>query len=195
MWNKMIERRNSLSFLLNTLERWDPYTFQHSRRVAGYAFLIARSMNFNSKSLRGIFLGALLHDVGKAGIQKEILRQPGKLSPDQRLRINAHPVIGARILGSTNLFADIVHMVLLHHERPDGSGYPFGLKGRALPMEVRVLAAADTFDALTTDRPYRAGLSFKSAADIIEMLSKDRLDTVTVKHFHPIISSVGTQPK
>ena len=141
--------------LLEQVEARDGYTARHGIRVLALAEAIAQ--DFASRSLRSeaFRLAALLHDLGKVGVPLEVLHKNGPLAPEEEQQMRRHVEIGARLLG--DLGADVAQIVEQHHERPDGRGYPHGLSGGAICLEARIIAVADAFDAMTSDRPYRAG--------------------------------------
>lgn len=154
-----------------TLDARDPYTAGHSTRVADYAVKIAQKAGFNSKQTDLLKKSALLHDIGKIGIRDEILLKESRLTEVEFTIIKQHPLIGANILEQVLLpkeLKPILPGVKYHHERMDGLGYPEGLSGDEIPLFGRVLAVADAFDAMTSDRPYIKGMSFTKALDIIE---------------------------
>ncbi len=144
----------TVEVLANTVEGRDPYTHGHIGRVAMYAEWLAEALGWPKEQLRILAFGARLHDIGKIIIPDHILKKPGDLTTDEWELMKQHPTAGARILSNIKHLNNAVNYVLYHHERWDGSGYPSGLKGRDIPMEGRLLAIADVYDALTTDRPY-----------------------------------------
>lgn len=165
------ERRMMLSTitsLVNALEARDTYTKGHSTAVAGIATDLARLSGASEKDIQTILIGGHLHDIGKIGINDAVLLKPGRLSKEEFDCIKQHPDIGANILAPIDSLADIVPMVRCHHERMDGKGYPNGLKGTKIPLWARITAVADTFHALTSDRPYRVGMEMEKALQIIE---------------------------
>jgi putative nucleotidyltransferase with HDIG domain len=143
--------------LAAALDARDPYTAGHSERVAGLSVAIAREMGLPDDDIEVLRLGALLHDIGKIGISDAVLRKPGTLTDDEYEQIKLHPTLGARILRPLNFLAEHLAIVELHHEQPDGRGYPFGLKGEEIPLFARIVHVADAFDAITTARAYRPG--------------------------------------
>jgi putative nucleotidyltransferase with HDIG domain len=143
--------------LAAALDARDPYTAGHSERVSTLAVEMGRVFVLSDDELDVLRLGALLHDIGKIGVPDEILGKPGALTPTEFEMIRAHPVIGARILRSIPFLAAHLPIVELHHERPDGSGYPYGLTGEAIPLAARIVHVADAYDAMTSARAYRPG--------------------------------------
>jgi putative two-component system response regulator len=159
----------SIQSLAEALEVKDPYTRGHSVRVSEYAVVIARELGLDGEMLRQVGLGGHVHDIGKIGVREEILNKPGKLTDAEYEHIMTHPVVGWRILapllGETPAALNIVRS---HHERFDGRGIPDRLVGAEIPLEARIVAAADCFDAMTSDRPYRPALSIDDAiAEIV----------------------------
>ncbi|MDH4176153.1 MAG: HD domain-containing protein [Thermoleophilia bacterium] len=161
----------------------DPTLEAHARRVAGYADAIARRLCWEERELEGIPLGAALHDVGKLSVRADVLAKPGPLDRAERAEIEAHPVEGAWLISTVRSFAGALPYVLFHHERWDGHGYPTRRAGRAIPIEGRVLAVADAFDAMTSPRPYRDALSAKDAAAEVEQCAGTQFDPEVASAF------------
>ncbi|MBN2227090.1 MAG: HD domain-containing protein [candidate division Zixibacteria bacterium] len=147
----------TIASLANAIEARDHYTAGHTDRVYHYAEVLARQLNWSDARLNQLRNGCLLHDIGKIGIPDNVLNKPGFLTVEERKIMEQHPELGARILSDVPFLEPIIPYILTHHERYDGTGYPQGLKGEDIPMEGRLLAVADTFDAITSDRPYRQG--------------------------------------
>lgn len=168
----LLEELDSLSIgaltaLARTIDASSPWTAGHSERVANYARQIAQVLGLPGDAIARLHQGSLLHDIGKIGVPTAVLDKAGPLSESELALMNAHPVIGARIVESVRSFRDFVPLVLHHHELLDGTGYPDRLSGDAIPELVRILTVADVFDALTSDRPYRAGLAIPAAMAIL----------------------------
>jgi PAS domain S-box-containing protein len=144
--------------LVKAVEAKDPYTAGHSERVMGYSIRIGRALGLSPHELRVLRMGALIHDVGKIGIPDAILTKPSGLTPEEFAIIKTHPEVGTRMVEGIPMFKECVPIVLSHHERLDGSGYPHGKKGAELPLSVRIVAVADCFDAMTSTRAYRKGM-------------------------------------
>jgi putative nucleotidyltransferase with HDIG domain len=149
--------------LAETLEKRDPYTGGHVRRVRNYSMAIGRGLGMSAKDLERLKLSAILHDIGKIGVRDSILLKEGRLDPDELDAMNQHSLFGAEILQHVRYLQDVIPGVKGHHEKYDGSGYPDGLREQDIPLNARIIAVADTFDAMTTDRPYRKALSFPTA--------------------------------
>jgi putative nucleotidyltransferase with HDIG domain len=143
--------------LAAALDARDPYTAGHSERVSRFAVAMGEELKLDGEALETLRLGALLHDIGKIGVPDEVLRKPGVLSAAEFESIKTHPVAGARILRSIPFLASHIPIVELHHERPDGLGYPYGLRGDEIPLAARIVHVADAFDAMTSARAYRSG--------------------------------------
>jgi HD-GYP domain-containing protein (c-di-GMP phosphodiesterase class II) len=144
--------------------------------------MIARELGLPAERIERIRLAGLLHDIGKLGVPDEILRKPGRLSEAEFTEIRKHPELGARILAGANL-DDISGWVLAHHERPDGAGYPFGLSAEQIPLEARILAVADAFEAMTADRVYRAGMPHDAAVEELRRCCASQFDETVVRAF------------
>jgi HD-GYP domain-containing protein (c-di-GMP phosphodiesterase class II) len=148
-----------VTVLANAIEARSTHASGHTRRVGAFARAAARRLGFGEPALRAVELGSVLHDIGEVGIPDRILTKPGPLTPEEEEQVMRHPSIGARLLRSVPELEHLVPLVLHHHERYDGTGYPHGLAENAIPIGARLLAVADAFDAMTTDRPYRTRLS------------------------------------
>lgn len=159
---------DTIGAMARTLEKRDPYTAGHQRRVADLAVAIGRYLGLSEHRLQGLSLGAAIHDIGKIYVPAEILNRPGKLSAEEFALIKTHPVVGHDILKGVDFPWPIADMVLQHHERVDGTGYPAGLKGEQILMEARILAVADVVEAITAHRPYRPALGIEAGLDIVK---------------------------
>ena len=159
--------RCTIEALAAAIDAKDGYTLGHSRRVSQYATAIGRSCGLTEKECRELEISALMHDLGKIGTSELILGKPGKLTPGEFEHIKQHPDHTARILQPVNLPEHIVHGAVQHHERLDGSGYPFGLDSNKISLFGRIVAVADVFDALTSNRPYRPAMSLDMAIRVI----------------------------
>lgn len=186
--NKMTERlqrgyKGALRSLTAAVDARDPYTKGHTDRVSRYAVAIACELGFEGKRLDDIELAAILHDVGKIGISDEILKKCDTLTSRERQAMDAHVSKGGEIIRQSDFLKGALPGVLHHHERFDGCGYPNGLHGEELPVVARILAVADTYDAMTSDRPYRQGLTTKDAADEIIRNKGSQFDPMVVEAF------------
>ena len=149
--------------IITILNARDAYTYKHSIRVAGMAELIGFQLGFKGRTLQMLKTAARLHDIGKIGVPDHILRKNGALSKDEFAQMKKHPVIGEEILGKIDLFRELAPWVRDHHERWDGKGYPAGIAGEKIELASRILAVADTLDAITSERPYRGCRPFDQA--------------------------------
>jgi len=172
--------------LSNAVEARDAYTGHHAERVAAYGLAIAAATGTELTDQPEIEFGFLLHDVGKVAIPDAILYKPEPLEPDEFRLMARHPVIGWEIVRDVEFLGEARDVVRSHHERWDGTGYPDQLEGEAIPLAARVFAVADTLDALTTDRPYRAGSSFADAREIIRENAATQFDPRMVEAFDSI---------
>ena len=161
----------------------DSYTRGHSDRVSYYSVLIGKQLGLSEEDLDILKQGALFHDVGKIGIPDAILQKPGKLTDDEYDDIKNHPSIGAKILGPAKIFEPLIPMVLHHHERYDGRGYPGGLKGEEIPFMARIVCVADSFDAMTSDRAYRPRFTVVKAMEEMENCKGTQFDPELVDAF------------
>lgn len=178
-----IKINDLVNVVLNVLDARDPYTFSHSLRVTEIATMIAKSLQLPKKQIRTISEAAYLHDIGKIGIPDKVLNKAGRLTTQEMKHMQAHPRIGSNILNRLPLFKNIAHIVLCHHERWDGFGYPNGLQGTKSPVESRIIAVSDAFDAITSDRPYRIGQSHECGVEEILKHKGDQFDPSVVDHF------------
>jgi len=156
---------STLAALASALDAKDPYTHGHSYRVSRYALLIGEEMGLPDAQLQALEYAALLHDLGKIGIDGEIIAKPGKLTPEEFEVMKTHPVKGAKIIERLRFLEEAAEIVKYHHERVDGKGYPDGLSGEKIPMMARILHVCDTYDAMTSSRPYREALSVDRALE------------------------------
>ncbi len=166
----------SIQMLAGAVDEKDPYTRGHSDRVTRYSLMIAREMGLSPDFLETLQISAQLHDVGKIGIEDRVLKKPGALTAEEFEVMKTHTTKGANLLRPVKQLAEMLPGIELHHEALDGRGYPYGLKGEQIPLLPRVIAVADTFDALTTNRPYQQAHSPEDALRIIQGLAGKRLD-------------------
>jgi putative nucleotidyltransferase with HDIG domain len=154
---------DTVRVIANAVEARDPYTAGHTLRVTRYAMEIARELGWSEQQLEWLEIGGLLHDIGKVGVPDLILRKPSGLTDEEYTEMKRHPIVGVKMLEGVGALRPILPYILYHQERYDGHGYPFGLSKNEIPIEGRLLAVVDTFDAMTSDRPYRKGLSEEQA--------------------------------
>lgn len=178
--------------LAGAIDAKDPYTKGHSTSVSKYSEALARAINLPEKEVERITLGALLHDVGKIGIPESILKKEGPLSDDEWNIMKQHPVIGTeKVLQPNPSLRDLIPIVKYHHERVDGKGYPEGLSNDQIPLAAKIVAIADTYHALTSDRPYRKGMDIEKAISILEDGAGKQWDENLVRTFIQIAPSLG----
>jgi HD-GYP domain-containing protein (c-di-GMP phosphodiesterase class II) len=170
----------SIQMLAGAVDEKDPYTRGHSDRVTRYSLLIGREMKLAPSFLETLQISAQLHDVGKIGIEDHILKKPGALNAEEFEVMKTHTTKGANILRPVTQLGEMLPGIELHHEALDGRGYPYGLQGEQIPLLARIIAVADTFDALTTNRPYQQAHTPEEAFKIIQNLAGKRLDPVVV---------------
>lgn len=177
----------TLENLMTALDIRDVETFGHSRTVAKYSQVLAQLIGIKDKThLDNIRKGALLHDVGKIAIPDSILKKPGELTPKEWEKIRLHPVLGYGLVKEIKLLHEVGSIILHHHERFDGEGYPKGLRGQNIPIEARIFAVADALDAITSHRPYRKRREFSEAKTEIESHSGSQFDPTIVKAFQSL---------
>jgi putative nucleotidyltransferase with HDIG domain len=170
----------------------DPYTLEHNRRVAVYARRLARRIGLNGTAVDNIRLGGLLHDIGKIGLSTKVLNNTLDQLPGEMLaEVQLHPLTGARILKDFNIPPAVIDFVLYHHEKMDGTGYPFGLRSGQIPLGAKIIRVADCFDAITTDRPYQQHKSWIEALAILRQLSGTDLSPLLVEAFTADIKEYG----
>ncbi len=174
--------------MAQALDARDPYTAGHSLRVAEYSYTLAKAMGLSDEEADTIRIAAQLHDIGKIGIPDRVLQKPGMLTPEEYGLIKLHPQIGRKILEKVGRFEGLLSVVELHHENHDGTGYPFGLSGQTVPLAARIVHVADSFDAMTTTRSYRAALPMRSAMQEIERNAGRMFDPLAAKAFLKLIA-------
>jgi putative nucleotidyltransferase with HDIG domain len=179
--------------LSNAVEARDAYTGKHAERVTRFAIEIARELGLPAPDSPEVEFGFLLHDVGKLAIPDSILFKPGPLTTEERALMSRHTIVGAEIMRDIEFLAEASQVVRSHHERWDGDGYPDRLAGEQIPLNARVFAVADVFDALTTNRPYRVALSFEQARAMIDAQSGRHFDPQVVDAFRRIDDDVLQQ--
>ena len=171
----------SVEALARAIDARDPYTYGHSARVARLSLAIADEMGLPPDQLTALSRASLLHDIGKIGVEDRVLRKPGPLDPRETAAMRQHPVIGYEMLKGLHFLESSLDGVRHHHEHWDGTGYPDGVKGEDIPLAVRILTAADALDALTSDRPYRAAMSFPAAVRAIEAAAGQQFDPAVIR--------------
>ncbi len=184
----------SLLALANAIEAKDPYTRGHSERVAQMASRLARARGMPDSAVRIVTQAGLLHDLGKIGVPETVLRKPGPLSEEEWNAMRQHPVIGAQIIAPLEFFAEAAVIIRHHHERLDGTGYPDRLVGEAIPLGARIVAVADVYDALTSDRAYRARLAPGEAVATLRAEAGRTLDPALVDFACALVLDGCPQP-
>ena len=174
---------DTIRAVANSVEARDPYTRGHSARVADISKVVAAELGWSKRDIELIDWGGILHDLGKVGIHDAILNKPGKLTDEEFEIMKSHPLIGSQIIEGISFLEPVTPFILEHHERFDGRGYPRGLKGTGISKEGRILAVADSFDAMTTDRPYRKALAARTAMDELLRVAGTQLDPEMVTAF------------
>jgi putative nucleotidyltransferase with HDIG domain len=190
-----LKRQNwgTLTALARAVDAKSSWTAGHSERVAKLALKIGQALELNAAELENLHRAALLHDIGKIGISASILNKPGKLTDEEYAKMKNHPQLGARILEPIGAYASVIPLVLQHHERIDGKGYPNGLKGDEISLGGRIIAVADVYDAVTISRPYRAGWPIERAVDLIKNGSGDQFDPKVVAAFLEVMTQEEEQ--
>src|SRR5260221_5310075 len=166
--------------LAAAIDEKDPYTRGHSGRVAKYSTLIGRELGLNPGDLDTLRISALLHDVGKIGVDDRVLKEPGALTAEEFELMKQHTVKGANIMRPVSQLKEMLPGIELHHEHMDGRGYPYGLTAPKIPMMARIIAVADTLDAMTTHRPYQTAMELEFALQRIKSLAGTKFDTTIV---------------
>jgi HD-GYP domain-containing protein (c-di-GMP phosphodiesterase class II) len=170
----------SIRMLAAAIDEKDPYTRGHSGRVAKFAVIVGQQLGLPAPELDKIRISALLHDVGKIGVDDKVLKKPGKLTPEEFDLMKQHPLKGANIMRPVAQLKEMLPGIELHHEHIDGAGYPHGLRGDAIPMMARIIAVVDTLDAMTTNRPYQTAMDLEFAMNKIIALAGTKFDPVVV---------------
>ncbi len=170
----------SIRMLAAAIDEKDPYTRGHSGRVAKYSTLIARELGLSDPEVETLRISALLHDVGKIGVEDRVLKKPGALTPEEFALMKQHTVKGANIMRPVSQLKEMLPGIELHHEHMDGRGYPYGFTAPQIPMMARIIGVADTLDAMTTNRPYQSAMDLDYALGKIKALAGSKFDTVVV---------------
>ena len=176
---------STIDAIMATIQAKDVYTRGHSERVRHYSKLLAKELGLSGEQLSRVTLGAALHDIGKVGMPDSVLKHNtnARLTPEQMKEVRKHPVRGAKILGDITFLKDVIPAAELHHEDWGGGGYPHGMEGEEIPLIARIVAVADTYDAITTDRPYQKGKSYEEGHVILRKIAGARLEPELVEHF------------
>jgi len=180
--------------LAAAIDAKDPYTHGHSERVSSYSMAISRHLELNQEEVFRVHIAAILHDVGKLGVRESILNKPGGLSDEEFEVMRQHPSIGAQIMSPIRMLKDIIPGIRNHHETWDGTGYPDSLKGEQIPMVARIIGVADTFDAMTTTRPYQQAMTLDYVIAKMRSMSGSRFDPVVVEAFMAAVEEGDISP-
>jgi HD-GYP domain-containing protein (c-di-GMP phosphodiesterase class II) len=182
----MITVHQICEVLVNLIENRDPFTKDHSEKVAVFSYMLALELGLPPKVADLIHIGGHLHDVGKFSLPDSILKKPGPLTKEEWQLVKQHPVIGAKCFENIKIFqgkGGVIEMILYHHERWDGKGYPYGLRKREIPLSARIIAVADAFSAMIDRRPYREPLSFDLALEELKKGAGSQFDPEVVEAF------------
>lgn len=178
--------RSTLKALAAALETRDAETHGHSERVVSFSMRLAEECGLGEEQLKELEFGALLHDIGKIGVPDAILRKPAKLTDEEWVKMREHPFHGQQILREIEFLKGATHVVGQHHEKWDGTGYPLGLRGEEVDIKARIFSVADAFDAITSDRVYRAGQSYEAAVAELDAFAGIQFDPKVVEAFHRV---------
>jgi putative nucleotidyltransferase with HDIG domain len=181
---------NTVETLVRTIQAKDQYTAGHSTRVSRYSLMIADKLGMSTKDKHQLYLAAMLHDIGKIGVPDDLLNRPGKLSEEEMERVRSHVQVGASMIEMLGEMHPIVPLIRHHHECWDGSGYPDGLRGEQIPLVSRIIAVADMYDAMTSDRPYRKRRSHQFAVDEILAASGTKIDARVADAFLDVLKDL-----
>ena len=179
----------SIRMLAAAIDEKDPYTRGHSGRVAKYSMLIGQELGLSAEELDKLRISALLHDVGKIGVEDRVLKKPGALTPEEFDLMKQHTVKGANIMRPVSQLKEMLPGIELHHEHMDGRGYPYGLQGQQIPLMARIIGVADTLDAMTTNRPYQSAMDLDYALGRIKSLTGAKFDGVVVTALESAINA------
>ena len=177
------------NIMLNTISAKDHYTEEHSKRVSALSVYFGKYLNLNDDDVEKLRVAGLFHDIGKIGCPDSILLKQGKLTDEEYETMKLHPIIGANIVGASDYFKDVAHIMIAHHERVDGKGYPYGKKGDEIPYLGRLLAICDSFDAMMSKRPYKDEKSLEFAIEEINKCKGTQFDENLAETFIQILNS------
>ena len=183
----------TIEALALAIDAKDQTSQTHIRRVQLYAAALARGLSMSENEIQGVKTAALLHDIGKLAVPEHILSKPGPLTPEEFQKIRAHPKVGADIISAVPFPYPVAPLILSHHERWDGKGYPAGLKGEEIPLGARILSVVDYFDALMAERPYHKAMSYEAAVRLLEQEAGKALDPTVVRHFIDSLPTLQAQ--
>jgi putative nucleotidyltransferase with HDIG domain len=176
--------------LTSAIDAKDPYTCGHSDRVARVSVRLAQELGVDEETISTLYMAGLLHDIGKIGIDDNVLRKPGRLTDAEYEHIKLHPELGHRILADIRQLSNVLPVVLHHHEQWDGRGYPHGLAGEEIPLLARIAAVADAYDAMSSDRPYRKGMPPEKVEAIFRDGAGRQWDAKVVEAFFSVLDEI-----
>lgn len=195
---RLTDELESTELVVFSMARWveykDPYTEGHLRRIAGYSEQTAQALCLSPEQARVVRHAGVLHDIGKIGVREDLLRKPGRLTPDEEVELRRHAQYGAAIVAPMRFAGDVAPIILSHHEHWDGAGYPFGLRGEQIPLGARIIAVVDAFDAMTSDRPYRKSLGQEEAVRRLRSGSGSQWDPRVVTAFLELLDAGKLRP-
>jgi HD-GYP domain-containing protein (c-di-GMP phosphodiesterase class II) len=179
----------SIRMLAAAIDEKDPYTRGHSDRVAKYSLMIGQQLHLSPEELDRLRIAALLHDVGKIGVDDRVLKKPGALTPEEFEIMKQHPSKGANIMRPVAQLKEMLPGIELHHEHVNGKGYPYGLKGDEIPLMARIISVSDVLDAMTTNRPYQSAKDIDEALEVIRKLAGTKFDLTVVEALEAIVQA------
>jgi len=177
----------SIRMLAAAIDEKDPYTRGHSDRVAKYSVMVGQQLGLSPEELDKLRISALLHDVGKIGVDDRVLKKPGALTAEEFQIMKQHPSKGANIMRPVAQLKEMLPGIELHHEHVDGKGYPYGLKAEEIPLMARIIAVSDTLDAMTTNRPYQSAKEIDDALQVIRKLAGSKFDLKVVAALEAVV--------
>jgi HD-GYP domain-containing protein (c-di-GMP phosphodiesterase class II) len=180
---------NSIQMLAGAVDEKDPYTRGHSDRVAKYSLMIGQQLHLSPEELDRLRIAALLHDVGKIGVDDRVLKKPGALTAEEFEIMKQHPSKGANIMRPVAQLKEMLPGIELHHEHVNGKGYPYGLKGDEIPLMARIISVSDVLDAMTTNRPYQSAKDIDEALEVIRKLAGTKFDLKVVEALEAIVQA------
>jgi putative nucleotidyltransferase with HDIG domain len=179
----------SIRMLAAAIDEKDPYTRGHSDRVAKYSVMVGQQLGLSPEELDKLRISALLHDVGKIGVDDRVLKKPGALTAEEFQIMKQHPSKGANIMRPVAQLKEMLPGIELHHEHVDGKGYPYGLKAEEIPLMARIIAVSDTLDAMTTNRPYQSAKEIDDALQVIHKLAGSKFDLKVVAALEAVVQA------
>jgi HD-GYP domain-containing protein (c-di-GMP phosphodiesterase class II) len=179
----------SIRMLAAAIDEKDPYTRGHSDRVAKYSVMVGQQLGLSPEELDKLRISALLHDVGKIGVDDRVLKKPGALTAEEFQIMKQHPSKGANIMRPVAQLKEMLPGIELHHEHVDGKGYPYGLKAEEIPLMARIIAVSDTLDAMTTNRPYQSAKEIDDALQVIRKLAGSKFDLKVVAALEAVVQA------